>query len=165
MTNTTINSINRSQIFIGFAGLIAGLLVYLVNRPPEEIYLIYGITKISLYNILPDFFGIFGNYFPAFIHIFSFILITAGLLCCQKKGYLIICLSWFLVDCGFEVGQRFNTAVLRIIPDWFRGIPFLENTENYFLHGTFDAIDIVAITFGTIISYLILLATNAKKGR
>ena len=165
MINTAINRINRSQIFIGFAGLIAGLLVYLVNRPPEEIYLIYGITKISLYNILPDFFGIFGNYFPAFIHIFSFILITAGLLCCQKKGYLIICLSWFLVDCGFEVGQRFNTAVLRIIPDWFRGIPFLENTENYFLHGTFDAIDIVAIAFGTIISYLILLATNAKKGR
>jgi len=160
---TTPNRINRVQILIGLAGLIAGLLIYLIDRPPEQIYFIYRIAKISLYNILPDLFGSIGNYLPAFIHVFSFILITAGLFFCQKRGYLIICLGWFLVDCGFEVGQKFNNLALKIIPDWLAGIPFLENTESYFLQGTFDVIDLLAIAFGTIISYLILLTTNIEK--
>jgi hypothetical protein len=40
--------------------------------------------------------------------VFAFILITAGLLGYRKKGYFIICLSWLLVDCAFELGQKFN---------------------------------------------------------
>jgi len=160
---TTPNRINRVQILIGLAGLIAGLFIYLIDRPPEQTYFIYRIAKISLYNILPDLFGSIGNYLPAFIHIFSFILITAGLLCRQKRGCLIICLSWFLVDCVFELGQKFNNLALKIIPDWFLGIPFLENTESYFLQGTFDVIDLVAIAFGAIISYLILLTTGIEE--
>ena len=47
-----------------------------------------------------------------------------------------------------------------LIPDWLAGIPFLENTENYLLEGTFDILDVVAIAFGTAIAYLVLLATN-----
>ena len=164
MIITTKNRINRAQILIGVAGLIAGLLIYLIDRPPEQTYFIYRrIAKISLYNILPDLFGPIGNYLPAFIHVFSFILITAGFFCRQKRGYLIICLSWFLVDCFFELGQKFNNLALKIIPDWFEGIPFLENTENYFLQGTFDVIDLVAIAFGAVISYLILLTTGIEK--
>lgn len=160
MITTTPNRINRVQVLIGVAGLIVGLLIYLVDRPPEHTYFIYNIAKISLYNILPDLFGLIGNCLPAFIHVFSFILITAGLLCCQKRGCLIICLSWFLADCVFELGQKFSNLALKIIPDWFTGIPFLENTENYFLQGTFDVIDLAAIAFGAIISYPILLTTG-----
>jgi hypothetical protein len=108
-------------------------------------------------------FGIIGNSLPAFIHIFSFILMTAGLIFCQKRGYLIICLPWFLVDCAFELGQKYSTWSSSIIPNWFAGIPFLENTKNYFLKGTFDFIDLAAIALGTMIAYFVISATSKRR--
>lgn len=154
-------SINRVQILIGASGLLIGALVYLIDRPPDQTYFVYSSRiKISLYETLPNVFGVIGDSLPEFIHVFSFILITAGLLSCQKRGYLIVCLSWFSVDFAFELFQKFNTLPLKIIPNWFKGIPFLENTENYFLQGTFDIFDLTAIAFGTVIAYFVLLTTN-----
>ena len=159
-------SMNKKQIIIGLVALFTGSLVYLIDRPPDQTYFVYSSPiNISLSNTIPNLFGTIGNSLPAFIHIFSFILITAGLIFCNKRGYLIICLSWFLVDCAFELGQKFNDLASKIIPDWFAGIPFLENTENYFLQGTFDFIDLAAIAFGTVIAYFALLATGKMRIR
>ncbi len=156
--------INRLQILIGVFGLAFGSLVYLIDRPPDQTYFIYtSPINITLFNVIPKLFGSIGNTLPAFIHVFSFILITAALISWQKRGYLIICLSWFLVDCAFELGQGFNPWPLRIIPDWFAGIPFLENTGNYFLQGTFDLIDLAAISIGAAIAYFVLLTTSKKR--
>ena len=158
--------INKLQILIGVFGLVFGSLVYLIDRPPDQIYFVYtSPINITLFNIIPNLFGVIGNSLPEFIHVFSFILITAGLIYCQKRGFIIICSSWFLVDCAFELGQKFNKWPSRIIPDWFTSIPFLENTDNYFLQGTFDFIDLAAIAFGTIIAYFVLLTTNKSKRR
>ena len=158
--------VNRVQIFVGLTALLLGSLVYLVDRSPDHTYFIYiSGLNISLYNTLPNIFGLVGNSLPAFIHVFAFILITAGLLGCRKRGSIIICLNWLLVDCAFELGQKFNMWSSNTIPEWFAGIPFLENTGNYFLKGTFDFVDIVAIFFGTILAYVFLLATNRSKRR
>lgn len=158
--------INSLQVLIGLGGLLLGTLVYLVDRPPDQTYFLYSSSiNISLHDTLPNLFGIIGNSLPEFMHVFSFILITAGLIFCNKRGYLIICLSWFLVDSAFELGQKFNTWSSRIIPDWFTGIPFLENTENYFLQGTFDLIDLAAIAFGTVVAYFVLSTTIKVRGR
>lgn len=147
-------------------GLLFGSLIYLVDRPPDQTYFVYSSAlHISLYNILPKLFGSIGNSLPAFIHAFSFILITAGLATSRKRGYLIICLFWFAVDSVFELGQHFKTLPLRLIPDWFAGIPYLENTENYFLQGTFDFLDLAAITFGIATAYAILLTTTERRQR
>ena len=159
-------TINRVQILIGVAGLVVGSLIYLVDRPPDQTYFLYSSSiNISLHDTLPNLFGLIGNNLPAFIHVFSFILITAGLIVCQKRGYLIICLSWFFVDCVFELGQKFDAWSSMIIPDWFAGLPFLENTENYFRKGTFDILDVAAIAFGTAIAYFILLTTSKRRER
>lgn len=153
--------INRLQIMIGVAGLLVGALIYLIDRPPDQTYFVYSSPiNISLSNALPNLFGLVGNSLPAFIHAFSFILITAGLISCHKRGYLIICLGWFLIDCTFELGQKFNDLAQKIIPDWFTGILFLENTGNYFLQGTFDIFDLIAIAFGTVIAYFVLVITK-----
>ena len=158
--------INRLQVLIGVAGLFLGSLVYLIDRPSDQTYFVYSSpVNISLSNIIPSLFGPVGNSLPAFIHVFSFILITAGLTFCKKRGCLIICLSWFLVDSAFELGQKFNTWSSIMIPDWFAGIPFLENTENYFLKGTFDFIDLAAIALGTVIAYFVIVITNKSKRR
>jgi len=158
--------INKTQILIGTIGLLIGSLIYLIDRPPDQTYFVYSSPiNISLFKVMPTLFASIGNSLPAFIHIFSFIVITAGLIFCRKKGYLIICLSWFLIDCAFEMGQKYSTWSSRIIPDWFAGIPFLENTKNFFLQGTFDFIDLAAIALGTVIAYLVLLITNTNKRR
>ena len=158
--------INRLQILIGVIGLVVGSLIYLIDRPPDQTYFVYSSPiNITLSNTIPNLFGLIGNSLPEFIHVFSFILITAGLIFCQKRGYLIICFGWFLIDCAFELCQRFNAWPSKIIPDWFAGIPFLENTENYFLQGNFDFIDLAAIALGTAIAYFVLLTTNKSKRR
>jgi ABC-type xylose transport system permease subunit len=158
-----MRSINKIQVSIGAIGLLFGSLVYLIDRPPDQTYFVYStIPNISLYSILPSLFGLLGNSLPAFIHVFSFILITAGLLFYGKKGYLIICLWWLLADSAFEVGQKFTIWSSRIIPDWFNGIPLLENTEGYFLQGTFDFMDLAAIALGATMAWFVLLATGKR---
>ena len=158
--------IHKTQILIGVIGLLIGSLVYLIDRPPDHTYFVSSSPiNISLSNIIPSLFGSVGNSLPVFIHVFPFIVITAGLIFCNKKGYLIICLSWFLIDCTFEVGQKFTTWSSRIIPDWFAGIPLLENTESYFLKETFSFIDLAAIASGTVITYFALLTTNKNRRR
>jgi len=155
---------NKKQIIIGLVALFIGSLIYLIDRPPDQTYFVY-ISKIniSLFNTFPNLFGVLGNSLPDFLHVFSFILITAGLFSCKKRGYVIICLSWFLVDGAFELCQKFNKLPLKIIPDWFEGIPFLENTKNYFQKGTFDMVDLVAIAFGTAVAYFVMILTTSKR--
>lgn len=161
-----MRSVNKHQIATGVFALFVGTLVYLVDRPADYTYFVYsGPTSISLYKILPNLFGLIGNNVPTFVHVFSFILITAGVLSCQKRGCFIICLSWLLLDCAFELGQKFKTVPSQIIPGWFSGIPFLENTQIYFLRGTFDVLDLVAVALGTVAAYFFLLTTNKDRRR
>jgi len=156
--------INIPQILIGLSVLFLGTLVYVVDRPPYQTYFVYNnFVNISFHNTLPNLFGFIGNSLPSFAHVFSFILITAGLLSCQKRGCLIICACWYLTDVIFELGQKFNSLFSKIIPNWFEGVPLLENTKSYFLYGTFDFIDFVAITIGTIIAYFVILSTNKSE--
>ena len=156
--------INIRQILIGLTVLLLGTLIYLTDRPPEHTYFIYkSFVNISLHNTLPNLFGFIGNSLPSFIHVFSFILITAGLLHCQKRGSLIICACWFLTDVIFELGQKFKALSSTMVPEWFSGILFLENSKNYFLSGTFDFSDLAAISFGTILAYFILSVTIKRR--
>lgn len=136
-------------------------MVYLTDRPPEQIYFIYNsAVDFSFYRTLPQIFGVIGNNLPSFFHVFSFVLLTAGFCDCRKRGYIIICVSWLLVDCFFELGQGCNALAVTIIPQWFDGIPYLENTANYFSHGTFDFLDMAAIMLGCLAAYLILIITT-----
>jgi len=156
--------INTCQILVGLSILLLGTLVYLIDRPPHNTYFVFKSFKnISLYDTLPNIFGSIGNNLPSFIHVFSFILITGGFLSCQKRGCLIVCAFWFLAEIFFELGQKFNSLILKTIPNWFLGVPLLENTKNYFVRGTFDYFDILAIAIGTITAYLVLLITYKKK--
>ena len=71
-------------------------------------------------------------------------------------------MGWFFIDCAFELGQKFKSWPSLIIPEWFDGIPFFENSKNYFLRGTFDFGDLAAITIGVVVAYFVLLTTKRK---
>jgi hypothetical protein len=156
--------INIPQILIGLSVLLLGTLVYVVDRPPDQTYFVYkSFVNISFHNTLPNLFGFIGNSLPSFVHVFSFILITAGLLHCQKRGCIFICSCWFFTDLLFELGQKFKALSSAMVPDCFSEILFLENSKNYFLSGTFDLNDLTAIAFGTILAYFALSITLKRR--
>ncbi len=151
---------NKLQVLIGAAALLIGSLVYLIDRAPGETYFVYNTgVNISLHNIVPGVFGPLGHSLPAFIHVFAFVLITAGIVSCGRRGWLIICLSWFLIDSAFEFGQKFSRWTVNFIPRSFESIPILENTKGFFLRGTFDVYDLAAMAIGAITAYAVLTAT------
>jgi hypothetical protein len=117
------------QILIGVLALFLCLLLDLIGRPPDQTYFVRLFNPdFSLYGILPSIFFPFGNNLPTFIHVFSFVLITAGLLAYRKNGYLIICMCWCVIDSAFELGQKCQLTVVTILPGWFSQTPILENT-------------------------------------
>ena len=159
-THSLKSIVNWYQLAIGAAGLLLGIALYLIDRPPDQTFFVFSSpVNISLYKILPNLFGYIGNSLPAFIHVFSFILITASLTSFRKKGYLIICTLWFSIDFVFELGQAFKETSVGIIPAWFTHFPFLENARKFFLNGTFDWVDIGFICLGAITAYIVLVLT------
>lgn len=157
--------INRNQISIGLVALILGSLIYLIDRPPYQTYFVFNILKISFHYTLPSLFGPMGHVLPSFIHVFSFSLMTAGLICSRRRDYLMICSGWFLIDSVFEVGQGFGEFSARILPSWLEGIPVLESSKNYFLQGTFDPIDLIGTALGAVTAYLILVGLKGRSAK
>jgi hypothetical protein len=156
--------INKTQILIGGIALLTGLLVYLIDRPPGSTYFVCAISSsLSLYNILPNLFGPTGKILPSLVHVFSFALITAGLLACQKKGCLTVCSAWFVINGAFEMGQKFDTLCSRMVPDSSAGIPLLENSRNFFQQGTFDFFDLAATAVGAAAAYAVLVLTMKRR--
>jgi hypothetical protein len=162
--NTNGNLINKFQILAGAIILCIGILVYLVDRPPDQtLFMDKSPVNISLYHTLPNLYGGIGNSLPSFGHVFSFILITAGLIASKKRQFILICSFWFLIELFFELGQKFSTLFIKFIPDWFASIAFFENIGDFFVRGTFSFEDIAAITIGTITAYFLLMITSERR--
>jgi hypothetical protein len=47
----------------------------------------------------------------------------------------------------------FDGHVVVLRPAWFEGVPVLEIASDYFIRGTYDALDVVSIALGTTIAY------------
>lgn len=74
---------------IGTLALVAGTLVYVIDRQPGETYFVFTfIPFLSAHDISPSLFGSIGDSLPAFVHPFSFALITAGLCAETMRGCL-----------------------------------------------------------------------------
>jgi hypothetical protein len=67
------------------------------------------------------------------------------------------------MDAAFEFGQRFSAWTLKLIPGSFEGIPILENTKGFFLRGTFDVYDLVAMAIGAAAAYVVLSVTMRRR--
>lgn len=152
------------RILIGGAALGAGFLAYLIARTPEQTYFLYriGLTT-GLHPSLPPLLALLSGSLPAFLHVFAFILITGGILACQKSGSLIVACSWLITDWAFELGQGFSAWSEALVPRWFDSLPVLENTRSFFRSGTFDPLDMIAVCLGALTAYSVLLATRERR--
>lgn len=143
---------------LGLAALVLGALVYVLDRPAQS-FLSQG---LSLAALTPNVFGVVGHTLPTLVHVFGFCLLTAALLAGGKKTALAVCLGWFLVEAAFELGQHpaLAPALPALIPSWFGDLPILNTTGSYFIYGTFDPLDLLAIAFGALAAYVVIQRTS-----
>ena len=156
---------NHRQVAVGLFALLAGVALYLADRPPEQVYFLRWMPRaVSLRGVLPEGLGGTGGSLPAFLHVFAFSLLTAGVLACRRPGCLAVCLAWLAVNAAFEWGQKYGVFASGLVPRFFEGIPFLENTRRYFLRGTFDVMDLAAAAAGAAAAYGVLVLTARRRG-
>jgi hypothetical protein len=157
---------SRAQLLAGTFLLLLGSLVYVIDRSPNQVYFtrFFGI-QVNMFDGGTPLLGSLGLRLPAFFHVLSFSLITGAFFNSSKGRYLIICLFWLLVNTCFELGQKYKTLAVKLTPDFFEYIPFLENTRAYFLNGTFDVYDLVAFLVGALAGYGFLLITGRSDTR
>ena len=162
--NKTVMNINKIQIIIGLAALLLGFSVYTIRSPGSVFFVPEYFFYLQFSDYIVNMVRIAGNNLPGFIHPFSFILITSGLIFLTNRiNQLLICVGWFFLECFFELGQYFKEAYLRIIPHWFDDLPILEDTKKYFLKGTFDVFDMFFIFAGAATAFFVLLITSKKR--
>jgi hypothetical protein len=134
--------------------LAIGTLVYAFDRNSA----VYFLPAWLAHDTGLSLFGPLGDHLPTFIHPLAFILITAAVLRPWPRLLPAICVTWFFVECTFELAQLDPLAwyIAAIVPSSFEAVPWLAAIPNYFLRGTFDLLDIYSIAAGTFTAYLIV---------
>ncbi len=133
--------------------LVAGVLVYALDRVPESVYFLPASWSLAEAGQL--WFGSLGGQLPEFVHVYAFALLTAAVLASSRRFALLGCAAWWALDSLAELGQHATISphIAAAVPAWFVGIPFLENTGPYFTRGTFDPLDFIDIAVGAVAAY------------
>ena len=155
--------IQFTPILTGLLALCIGSLVYIVDRPPEQTFLIADcLPGITLHHCLPNLFGPLGNSLADFSHVFAFTMITAGILSCTGNGAVLVSIFWFCFDSLFEIGQEFSQIATALLPSWIDAVPVLNRAPCFFQTGTFDWLDLAAIFMGAVSACLTLRIMEAR---
>jgi hypothetical protein len=151
-----------TQLVAAGIALSVGVAVYLLDRQTDSVYFLA--RWIAPAEETYSSFGVLGNHLPTFVHVYAFILLTAVLAAASRAHAIAICLLWLGIDSLFEFAQMPVIArrIAGSIPDWFSGIPFLENTSAYFLAGTFDLLDLCSIAAGALAAYVTIVISNRR---
>jgi DNA-binding beta-propeller fold protein YncE len=149
---------------IAAAALSVGLLVYLLGRQPEHVYFLF--HGFSLGHGHHSLFGALGNYLPSFVHVYAFILLTVVVAGSSNARLLRSCTAWFFIASLFEYGQHpaVSPIIAAALPVWFARVPVLDNIAAYFLNGTFDLLDFLALAAGTVAACLTVVLIRNRAG-
>jgi hypothetical protein len=156
--------VNRLQTSIGVLGLLIGAAVYVIDRPPDRTYL-FNLLPIWLsgYSTGPRLFTIVGGSLPSFIHALSFSMITSSLYPPKTLIYASICLTWLFIGVIFELGQGPGKWIVQLIPECIDRIPCIGSIRDYFVLGTFDVLDLLAVFLGSSTGFFLLLLTCDRR--
>ena len=149
-------------VFMAAMALFFGVLIYLIDRPAGSTYFLASLSLLS--NMHGPYFGALGNHIPDFVHPYAFILLTV-VFAPWSRRLLAMCICWWAIDSFFEIGQHsmVSTRIAAVLPEWFQKVPVLDGTRDYFLHGTFDPLDLLAITLGCVAAYFTVRLIDRKR--
>lgn len=145
---------------LGLAALIAGVLVYILERNPDTVYFLS--RSFSLFHTKLEIFGRHGDYLPTLLHSFALILMTAAAIGKHKVSAITVTLFWMLIEIVFELAQTqfIGSLIVSHIPQWFESVPVLENTYRYFRYGNFNTMDMASIVVGSAAAYVLIQLTK-----
>jgi hypothetical protein len=152
--------LNGLQLVIGIFFFIAGILVYIVDRPGTSGYFLENFQPLrSFFDTFTFSFGLFEGFAFDYFHPLSFSLLCMAFVS-AKKEYVIICIFWFFVNTVFEISQllRWELPALLLQRD-------SSGRSIFILTGTFDPFDMVAIGLGSILAYVIGNLTTKTNSR
>jgi len=124
-------------------------------RPPASTYFVAGFLQPLNTTLHPEFW--FADQLPSFLHTYAFILLTYAVLGITSQKALLASISfWLVIELLFEVGQMPSVAVILVslTPEWFSDFSMLELIDGFFLNGTYDVFDVLAILLAAIASWL-----------
>lgn len=149
---------------IACVSLCTGYVVYFLGRPGPVIVAIpdHFDQWISVQPLVAEFSG----QLPSFLHTYAFIMLIYLVLGTSSKLNLYLSISlWAMVETLFELGQHdsFNEAIINNLPGWFERTPVLDISDNFFLYGTFDPLDLLAIAIASVCAWLTVQLRQKKE--
>jgi hypothetical protein len=135
------------------AALTLGVLVYLLDRPPGSVRFIP--PGFSLARGHAPYFGALGGQLPDAAHVYAFILLTLFVRPATARVG-VVCAAWWFAEVLLKLAQHPMIApyAAGASPGWFQHVPLLRNSAVYFMRGTFDPLDLMAITLGAAAAYV-----------
>ena len=149
---------------IACSSVCIGYLLYFVGRPGPAIAAIPPSFEQWI-NVLPIAVEISGQ-LPSFLHTYAFILLTFLVLGTSSRFNLYLSVSlWALLEVLFEAGQHdlISHSIINYLPGWFEQVPVLDISNTYFLHGTFDPLDLLAIAIASVLALFTVRLAQAKE--
>ena len=156
--------INGNQLLLGILFLSAGTMVYLVDRPIGSTYFLVKYRSIHIFfHQMPVLYGKLGMYAPEFFHPLALSLISMSLIS-SRRSKMMVCFVWFIINSIFELGQNFGVALVVYLPKWFVTLPIIRDFIDFFVHGTFDPYDLLAIGLGSSAAFFVSRLRSRKGG-
>lgn len=150
-------------VALALAALLLGLAVYVTDRPAGHAALIPALPALSaLAGGLS--FGAAGGWLPSFVHPFAFALLTASLRAPARQPAFGACFGWWGVNLAFEGLQHPAAAAALAAGAVEPGIAgrALAALAAYAAAGTFDALDLAAVTLGALAAAFVLSRRHVR---
>lgn len=149
------------QVLAAAFALLGGVFIYLLSRDSQHVYFLRFLPFLQSSDASQP--GVFSNILPSLLHTYAFILLSVAVLSASLVQTRIICLVWVVIEGLFEAGQHERIAGLISEPLglWLDGIPLLQFSHEYFVNGTFDGLDILAILLGAAAAYVSVMFSYA----
>jgi hypothetical protein len=159
-----VDAAGKRWATLAILAMVAGLLVYAIDRPVPQTYLL---PSVLAYSDSPrNIFGAAGASLPSFLHVFAFSLLTAAVVTLRTaRAAAIVAGAWCGTDLLFEFGQHPALAPVidASLPSWFASVPMLENVGPYLLRGSFDPVDLAATLAGAALAFLTITRELAQR--
>lgn len=157
----------RTWLLVALAclALALGTLVYLSDRDGSRATLIPTIGALAG----GDRFGHLGLWLPSFVHPFAFGLLSAAALPALGACRYGACLAWCMLNLAFELGQHplLSLRLAEALHQALGHTPLTHSLSSYFMRGTFDLNDVVAVILGSLAAAAVLrlLSPRSKEHR
>jgi hypothetical protein len=150
-------------VSIATAALLAGVLLYLTDRPG-------GLGLMIHHDPIPrlgSLFGSAGLWLPSFLHTFAFSLLTAAALPRRATWHFTSCLAWFAINAAFEIGQhpQVAPALTDALHTLFGSSAIGSWLQSYFVSGSFGFDDLAAAASGALVAGVVLQVFMSINGR